>query len=215
MFFEPAPLPPASSLAARLGSILQSPGVPDSLVAEKKCREFRRLSRFLRNLNSKTSANSAVCEASSLRDVAGNYFVAAGNQYRLLDRSGESSQNRSSRAEAGAGAAANLGPRADARARPDLRLACDEHRWIDVRRIRDDPAFASIRISPLEGVALECLVFPSIVGETVQKQGAKRLGVDLTKTWGRLCARRIRTQGNGAPPPIRGRVRQSILGGAQ
>lgn len=37
----------------------------------------------------------------------------------------------------------------------------------------------------MEGVALECLVFPSIVGETVQKHGAKRLGVDLTKTYAR------------------------------
>src|SRR5277367_234136 len=84
--------------------------------------------------------------------------------------------------KADADAPADLGRRADARARPHLRLACDEHRWIDARRIRDDPAFASIRISPMEGVALECLVFPSIVGETVQKHGAKCLGVDLTKT---------------------------------
>jgi hypothetical protein len=44
-----------------------------------------------------------ICEFSRLRDefllrdVAGNYFVAAGNQFRLLDRSREFSQNRSVR----------------------------------------------------------------------------------------------------------------------
>jgi hypothetical protein len=37
----------------------------------------------------------SLCEVISLRDVAGNYFVAGVNQFRLLDRSREFSQNRS------------------------------------------------------------------------------------------------------------------------
>src|SRR5271155_3701810 len=91
------PLPTAGSPAARLGSIPQSSDVPDFPVAGKNAGNFVDSSAFYENFVSKTSANSAVCEMNSLLDVAGYYFARAGNQFRLLDRNREFSQNRSAR----------------------------------------------------------------------------------------------------------------------
>jgi hypothetical protein len=84
--------------------------------------------------------------------------------------------------QADAGAPANLGPRADARAQPDLRLARDEDRRIEASRIRDDPAFSAIRISPTEGVALEWLALEAIVRRNVADQPSR------TRATGRYSA---------------------------
>ena len=50
----------------------------------EKNREFRRFSRFLPKSVSKTSAKSAVCKLSSLRDRTGNQFTTTGKQFRLI-----------------------------------------------------------------------------------------------------------------------------------
>jgi hypothetical protein len=92
--FEHARSRKVGSSAARLGSILQSPGVPNSLVVGKNAGNFADQAAFCKN-SSRKHLQIQPDTRDSLRKVAGNYFARAGKQFGLLDRNRHLAQNRS------------------------------------------------------------------------------------------------------------------------
>ena len=75
--FEQAPFPTAGSLAARLGSF-HVPEWPEFPGRREKCREFRRISPFLRKSISKTDANTIVYKIILYADEQGIFLPAQG-----------------------------------------------------------------------------------------------------------------------------------------
>jgi hypothetical protein len=88
VFFEHARSRTVVSSADRLGSILQSPGVPNSLVVGKNAGNFADQDAFCKN-PSRKHLQIQPDARDSLRKVAGNYFARAGKQFGLLDRNRE------------------------------------------------------------------------------------------------------------------------------